>query len=71
MVRTLRDQVGRLRLDEVRRLADAGGTKLSAYDGRRPDALLGDVPEAVSAMARELGIEITAWEIEVVAQPST
>jgi len=33
--------------------------------------LLGDVLEEVNATARELGVEITTWQVEVVAQPST
>jgi hypothetical protein len=70
-VRTLRNRIGTLSLDQVRRLVDADGAALGVDDGRRANAWQGDALEKLNARVRELGIEMTSWRVELVAQPAT
>ena len=67
----LRYRLAGLSLEEVRRLVDAGDAERSVDDEPRPDALLGDGLQEVNARTKELGIEITRWRVELMAQPAT
>ena len=64
--RILRDEIGKLRPEKLRHLVDTGGTELRVETEPQPSALFGDVLEDFNARAKDYGIEITLWRIEVV-----
>ena len=64
----LRHRVAELSMVELRQLRQSGSTHSGLDDQAQASGLLGDVLEKANDRTADLGIEITHWRVDVVAE---